>query len=164
MTVTQQSLSTSNSDLLTYNIYGLDALTTYSISSIATNEGGKMSLESSRLTTKTMALQLPGPCPPPRVLTTTGASVDLQLIPPLDDGGGRIQGYNVYMATDDLGDFKEVATTIGTETIGAVEILHLSDSSDEPLLPETRSNRLYNRLNVAWKPRGATSTNVASAA
>lgn len=53
-------------------------------------------------------------------------------------GGGRIQGYNVYMATSDVGDFTEVATTIGTDTMDVVEVLHLSESSDEPLLPETR--------------------------
>ncbi|KAE9360356.1 hypothetical protein PF008_g1843 [Phytophthora fragariae] len=138
LTVVQQSQSSNSSALLTYNIYGLDALTTYWVTSVAVNEGGKTSSESNPVVAKTKALQLPDPCPPPRVIRTTGASVVLQLIPPLDDGGGRIQGYNVYMATGDVGGFNEVATTIGTDIFDVVEILRLSESSDEPLLPETR--------------------------
>lgn len=44
----------------------------------------------------------------------------------------------MYMATDDAGVFLEVATTIGSDTVDAVEILHSSDSDDEPLLSNTQ--------------------------
>jgi hypothetical protein len=53
-------------------------------------------------------------------------------------GGGRIQGYNVYMATDEVGDYVEVASTIGADTINVVEILRASMLDDTPLLPQTR--------------------------
>ncbi|KAK1948572.1 Fibronectin type-III domain-containing protein 3a [Phytophthora citrophthora] len=134
--VTQQAQAPVASGAVVYNIYGLDAQTSYRISVFAINEGGLQSLESDFLDITTKFLQLPGPCPPPKVLNTTGASVALQLIPPLDDGGGRIQGFNVYMATDAGGGFNEVASTIDTDTIDVVEISRLSN--DEPLLPETK--------------------------
>ncbi|KAL3673999.1 hypothetical protein V7S43_001684 [Phytophthora oleae] len=136
--VTQQAQAPVNSGTLTYNIYGLDAQTSYRISAFAVNQGDLKSLESDFLDITTKSLQLPGPCPPPKVLNTTGASVALQLIPPLDDGGGRIQGYNVYMATDDAGGFEEVASTIDTDMIDVVEISRLSKSNDNPLFPETK--------------------------
>lgn len=41
------------------------------------------------------------------------------------------------MATDDADGFKEVATTIDTDTIDVVELLHSAESDDEPLLPNT---------------------------
>jgi hypothetical protein len=79
--VSRQSLPPDNAALLTYNVYGLDAGTTYQISSLAVNDGDLTSLESARLEITTMQLQLPDPCPPPKVLSSTGAlyshSVDL---------------------------------------------------------------------------------------
>ncbi|KAG4059859.1 hypothetical protein PC123_g5228 [Phytophthora cactorum] len=136
--VTKQSLPVTSSDVLVYNIYGLNARTKYWISAFATNEGDLVSPNSDPLVITTTTLQLPGPCPPPTVVKTTGASILLQLNLPLDDGGGRIQGYNVYMTTNNAGDFTEVATTIDTDTIDAVEVLHSSDLDDAPLLPNTR--------------------------
>lgn len=73
--VAHQSQSPENSDLPTYNIYGLDALTTYRISAFATNEGDQMSLEGAHLVITTTALQLPDPCPSPKVLETTGVTL-----------------------------------------------------------------------------------------
>ncbi|ETL37425.1 hypothetical protein L916_10863 [Phytophthora nicotianae] len=136
--VTSQTLSVTSSGVLVFNSYGLNARTKYWISAFATNEGDLVSSNSDPLVITTTALQLPGPCPPPTVVKATGASVLLQLNPPLDDGGSRIQGYNVYIAADDISDFTEVTTTIDTDKIDAVEILYSSDSDDEPLLPNTR--------------------------
>ncbi|KAF4143551.1 Fibronectin type III domain [Phytophthora infestans] len=135
---TKQTLAVSSVDELVFNIYGLSARTKYWISAFATNEGGLLSPDSDPLVVTTASLQLPGSCPPPTLVNATGASILLQLTPPLDDGGSRIQGYNVYMATDDAGVFLEVATTIGSDTVDAVEILHSSDSDDEPLLSNTQ--------------------------
>eukprot|EP00644_Phytophthora_capsici_P005989 jgi/Phyca11/97941/e_gw1.2.725.1 len=53
-------------------------------------------------------------------------------------GGGRIQGFNVYVATDGAGSFEEVASTIDAGMIDVVEVLRLSKSHDRPLLPDTK--------------------------
>ncbi|KAH7481830.1 Titin [Phytophthora ramorum] len=134
----RQSQSPENSDSLIYDIYGLDALTSYRISAFATNEGGISSSESNALNVVTTSLQIPGPCPSPTILSTTGASIVLKLNPPLDDGGDRIRGYNVYMTTEAVVDFVEVASTFGSDTIDTVEILSSSELENQPLLPETR--------------------------
>ncbi|GMF21429.1 unnamed protein product [Phytophthora lilii] len=128
--VTEQSQSAPNSSSLRYSIYGLDAQTSYQVSAFAVNGGGFVSEESNYLVFTTKALQLPDPCPAPTVVSSTG---EIKFV-----CGGRIQGYNVYLATDEGGSFTEVATTINTETVNIVEILRLSELDDEPLLPESR--------------------------
>lgn len=83
---TKQTLAVSSVDELVFNIYGLSARTKYWISAFATNEGGLLSPDSDPLVVTTASLQLPGSCPPPTLVNATGASILLQLTPPLDDG------------------------------------------------------------------------------
>ncbi|KAF1320447.1 hypothetical protein FI667_g12333, partial [Globisporangium splendens] len=142
--------------------YGLNARTEYYLSVYATNTGSLSGSESGFLSVKTLALRLAGPCPPLTVLGVTGvsrhaiqrysvhdpshvtvlfsvgASTTLELNPPLDDGGARIQGYMVYMASNGSSNYAEVASTAGTTPINILEILRMPDSTDLPLLPETR--------------------------
>lgn len=74
LAVMQQSQSSDSAAALTFNIYGLNALTAYLVTAVASNAGGKMSVQSNPLEATTKALQLPDPCPAPTVISTTGAS------------------------------------------------------------------------------------------
>lgn len=55
-----------------FSLNRLDAQTTYWVTSFSTNEGGAGADESAPLYVTTRELELPGPCPPPTVVATTG--------------------------------------------------------------------------------------------
>lgn len=71
-TVINQSKSIGNT---TFSLNRLDAQTTYWVTSFATNEGGASVYESAPLEVTTRVLELPGPCPPPTIVATTGRRV-----------------------------------------------------------------------------------------
>ena len=50
------------------------------------------------------------PCGPIRHDELTETTVDLDWLPPKDDGGARVTGYTVYMSVDN-GEFVEIAQT-----------------------------------------------------
>jgi hypothetical protein len=55
-----------------FTFFGLDAKTSYRLRSYATNAADLSSDQSVALSADTLAVQLPGPCPPPTVLNVTG--------------------------------------------------------------------------------------------
>jgi hypothetical protein len=56
----------------TFSLNRFDAQSTYWVTSFSTNEGGAAADESAPLYVTTRELELPGPCPPPTIVATTG--------------------------------------------------------------------------------------------
>ena len=78
-------------------VYGLDHSTSYGFYASAVNTRYLESSLSSRMIVKTGPMTIPSRCPAPQVLETTGGSVTLELIDPVDSGGSPLTGFSVYI-------------------------------------------------------------------